>query len=433
MLDFISMQTIVDRLNATRVKLTIEGSLSELDLAKREAVTRLGANLKIAGFRPGKAPQQMMEKSLDSNSLSQETLEIAVNNLYVEALMRERLRPVKTPQISVKSFVPYTQLSFDAEVEVIGEVKLGKYKGLNIKKDNVAVSIKEINAVLGRMQNQLASIKEVSRAAKKGDELIIDFTGTDAKTKEPVAGAESKDYHLVLGSNVFIPGFENNLIGTKKNDTRDFDLVFPEDYSASFLRKKKVHFKVIVKQVSDRKLPPLDDSLARLIGPFDNLELLKDNIKQELTTSKENDVKLRQQNAIVQSLVKASKVDIPESLLDEETARMERDQRQNAAYRGQTWSEYLQSQGINEEDFAISVKQQAAERIKTGLVLGAVASGENISITKDELQSKLEELKQQYASDQSMQAELNKEDNQQDIQNRLLVDKTVDKLVDLNS
>lgn len=427
------MQTTVERTSPTTVKLLIIADSSELRTAKIQAVKKLSTNLKVPGFRPGKAPEAMAEKYLDPNALSQETLETAANELYVNALVNENLRPVKNPDITIKIFVPYEQLSFEAAVEVVGEVKLGKYKGLAIKRDEVKVLAKDINEVLERMREQLATRDEVKRAAKDGDEAVIDFEGTDPKTDEKIKGADGKDYPLVLGSKTFIPGFEENVIGMEPGQTKTFDVTFPEDYGVDFLKKKKVNFKVELKQVNERKLPKLDDAFAKLVGPFNSLDELKSDIKKELVTTKENDALAKQQNEIVEAIVKSSQVDIPESLVDEEYGRIESEQRQNAAYRGMTWSEYLQSQGVTEEEFAKTAKEQAEQRIKMGLVLGAVANDEELSIGKDELDARLEQLKQQYTNDKQMQNELDKPDNQQDIKNRLLVDKTVNRLVELNS
>ena len=180
-------------------------------------------------------------------------------------------------------------------------------------------------------------------------------------------------------------------------------------------------------------MPPLDDSFAKLIGPFKTFGELKNDIKKELTKTKEEEANSKQQNDIVEKIVNSSKVDIPKALVDEEAQRIESEQRQNAAYRGQTWTEYLEAQNLNEETFKQYADENAQIRIKTGLVLGDIALKEKLSVSKEEVAKKVEELKQQYSSDQQMQAELANPANQQDIQNRMLVEKTVEKLVELNS
>lgn len=426
------MQTNLERINPTKVKLLVTADPEDILAAKKQAISKLSVNIKVPGFRAGKAPWHLAEKYLDANLLGQETLESAINVVYTKAIINEQLRPVNNPKINVKIFVPDEQLVVEAEVDVIGKVNLSNYKGLNIPKENIKISTKEISDVIDRLRNQLATKTKVTRPARDGDELIIDFFGSDTKTKESIAGADGKAYPLVLGSKTFIPGFEDNLIGAEIDQVKDFNLTFPTDYGVEFLKNKKVNFKVTIRSISEPSLPKLDESFVKLVGPFSNLEELKADIKKELSANKQNEALSKQQNKIVKAIVASSKVGIPESLLTEEQSRIEREQRQNAAYKGATWNEYLTSQGIDEAQFNISSKQQAESQIKIGLILGEIASKEKITVSKQDLEVKLEELKLQYSTDPKMQAEIAQPQNQQDIKNRLLVEKTVNQLVVFN-
>ena len=432
MLDYVSMQITTEAIDKTKIKLNIKADSNELNVAKQQALKNLSNNVRVPGFRSGSAPASMVEKQLDPNVLAEESLSLAVNALYSTALIQEKLRAVNNPEVNVTAFVPYTQLEFSATVEVIGKLKLGMYKGLKVPKDSVKVSAKEINDVIERLRNQLASRNEAEREAKSGDEVVLDFKGVDAKTKEPISGADGKDYPLILGSNSFIPGFEDQLIGLKKDQTKDFDIVFPSDYGVKSLQKKKVNFNVSIKSVNERSLPKADDAMAKLVGPFKSMEELKADIKKELAENAEREAQSKQQNEILDKIVSASSVDIPEALVTEESERLEREQRQNAAYSGLTWKEYLERDNLSEESFIDLAKQQASVRIKTGLILGEIASKENISVSADELEAKMSELKTTYASDQAMQEELKKPENRQDIKNRLMVEKTIEYLVSVN-
>ena len=432
MLNLITMQANLEKINSTKVKLNVEANQAELTQAKDQAIKKLGVNVRLPGFRAGKTPASMLEKAIDPNTLGQETLEIIVNKLYLDAVMANQLRPINTPEITIKTFVPYSELTFDAEVDIVGDVVLGKYKKLGIVKKPVTVTQTEVNDVLKRMQKQLATKNEVKRDAKNEDEVVIDFDGFDAKTNDPINGASGKDYPLILGSNSFIPGFEEGLLGSKANEEKEIKLTFPADYGVASLKSKKVIFKTKVKSVNELVLPKLDDVFAKLVGPFNTVEELKKDIKDELTKTKNDQVLSDFQNAIVEKVVNSSSVDIPERLAEEETARIETEQRQNAAYNGLTWNEYLENQGLNEESFKSLAQEQAKVRIKTGLILGEVASSENISINNEEYNSKINALKKQYASDQKMQEELNNPKNQQDLKNRLMVEKTVEYLVSQN-
>jgi len=427
------MQITLDKITPTKAKLIIAGDLVELKKAHTQAVKKLGANIKVPGFRQGKAPDNLSEKYLDPNILAQESLEIAINDLYANALIKEQLRPVNNPKIEVKSYVPLEKLDFEAEVDIIGEIKLAKYIGLSIPKEQIKVTAKDINEVLDKLRTQVATREESLQAAKNNNEVVIDFSGVDAQTNQPIAGAQGQDYPLTLGSNTFIPGFEEQLVGTNKDDTKDFVITFPSDYGVASLQNKKVKFSVKIKQINQIILPKIDDQFAKLVGNFTTLEQLKEDIKKELKKTKQEEALTKQQNSIVEILVNKTSVEIPTVLIDDEKDRIDADQRQNATYRGLTWQEYLQQSNLDQETYLKNINQQAELRVKTGLVLGAIANSENLSISKTELNQKIAELKEQYKNDLQMQQELNNPNNIQDIKNRLLVEKTVNKLVELNS
>jgi len=427
------MQITLDKITPTKAKLIIAGDLVELKKAHTQAVKKLGANIKVPGFRQGKAPDNLSEKYLDPNTLAQESLEIAINDLYTNALIKEQLRPVNNPKIELKSYVPLEKLDFEAEVDIIGEIKLAKYIGLSIPKEQIKVTAKDINEVLDKLRTQVATREESLQAAKNNNEVVIDFSGVDTQTNQPIAGAQGQDYPLTLGSNTFIPGFEEQLVGTNKDDTKDFVITFPSDYGVASLQNKKVKFSVKIKQINQIILPKIDDQFAKLVGNFTTLEQLKEDIKKELKKTKQEEALTKQQNSIVEILVNKTSAEIPTVLIDDEKDRIDAEQRQNATYRGLTWQEYLQQSNLDQETYLKNINQQAELRVKTGLVLGAIANSENLSISKTELNQKIAELKEQYKNDRQMQQELNNPNNIQDINNRLLVEKTVNKLVELNS
>ena len=287
--------------------------------------------------------------------------------------------------------------------------------------------------MLTRLQKQLAKRSPVKVAAKLGDEVVIDFTGRYADNNELINGASGKEYPLELGSESFIPGFETKLVGVKAGETKEISLTFPKDYQAEFLRGKKAIFEVKVHSVNALVLPKLDDSFAKLVGQFKTLAELKTDIEREIKTNKENDLELQYQNQLLELIANASKVDIPKSLIEDEAQRIERDARQNAAYRSQTWNEYLESQGLKEADFTALMHTQAEQRVKAGLVLGEIATLEKISVDSSEVDARVASLKLQYANDQAMQAELDKDQNKVDLRNRIMVEKTIQRLIELNS
>lgn len=427
------MQSKVESLSPTKVKLSISLDATVLAKAKRLALEKLSKDITVAGYRRGKAPLPAVEKQLNPNTLSEETLQFALSDSYTEALIKHQIRPIDEPEITLKAFVPYSTLEYEAITEAIGKVKLGKYSGLNLKMNTVKVDKAEIDKVLSGLQKQLAKRVEVKEAAAEGDEVVIDFDGRYKESGEAINGGSGKDYPLELGSQSFIPGFETKLIGSTANEERELELTFPKDYQAAFLRGKPAIFKVKIKSVKRLELPKLDDKFAQRVGNFKTLDELKKDIEREIKANKQNEAELDFQNRLVEAISQASSVDIPDSLINDEVQRIEREQRQNASYRSQTWSEYLQSEGTTEAEFKKLATEQAEARVKAGLVLGEIAAKEDIQVSEAELNARINGLKQQYAQDQSMQAELNNPVNQRDLRSRMMVEKTVSRLKELNS
>src|SRR3990167_1535041 len=234
----------------TEVVLNVTADQKFLDAAKNYVLRSLSGEVKVAGFRPGKAPLAVIEKNIDASRLQTEFLEQAINSLYGELVRAENLRPVKDPAVSIKKFVPFDQLEAEFEVETIGAVKLADYKSIKKAKPSVSVTAKEVNDVLASLRKQAAERSEVQRPSKNGDEVTLDFKGVDAKG-QAVNGAEGKDYPLVLGSNTFIPGFEPNVVGIKACEEKEFAVTFPKDYNVAALQCKKVTFKVKAHKVSE--------------------------------------------------------------------------------------------------------------------------------------------------------------------------------------
>ena len=421
------MQLSKETLTPTRVKLSIVADQATLNEVKQHVLRDLGRNAKVPGFRPGKAPQHLIEKQLDQSVLQSEFLDHAVNQLYVEAAKRENLRPVAQPTIAITKFVPYTTLELSAEVDVVGDIKLADYKKIKLPLTKVEVNAKDVSAVLDDLRNRGSAKQPVARDAKTGDEVIIDFTGTDAKTKESIEGADGKDYPLLLGSNSFIPGFEDKLIGLKTGGETEFTLTFPKDYGAVSLQNRKVTFAVTVKEVKEVISAKLDDAFAASVGPFKTLTELKADIKKQLQAEREREQRQVYDNELLEKIASKSIVAIPEALIEEEMDRIEEEEKRNIVYRGQTWQEHLDEEKVTQEAHRERSRAGAELRVKAGLILGEVVEQEGITVSPAELDIRLQLLKGQY-TDPAMQAELDKPDSRRDIGNRMLSEKALDRL-----
>lgn len=411
----------------TSVQLTLTADAKLLDAAKQEALKHVAKNLKLQGFREGKAPMSLVEKSADPATLQSEFLDIAMNRMYGAALDEEKLRPVAQPKVTVKKFVPFTELELDVEVEVIGKIKLADYKKVKIEKPAVKITAKEVDEVLESLRTREAEKKDVKRAAKDGDEITIDFKGTDSKTGEDIQGADGKAYPLVLGSNTFIPGFEPELIGLKAGDEKTFDITFPKDYSVAALQNRAVTFAIKVIAVKEVVSPKLDDEFAAKVGPFKTVAELKEDVKKQLQTEKEYQADREFVDKLLTTLGEQSSVAIPAVLIDEQLERMEAEERQNIVYRGQTWQEHLDAEGVTADEHRERLRPDAEIRVKAGLVLAEIAEAEKINVTPEELEIRMQLMKGQYP-DPQMQAELDKPENRRDIVSRMMSEKTIDKL-----
>jgi len=422
------MNTTKKELSDVSVSLTIVADESEIKNIKSQVINKLSQDIKIPGFRPGKAPESMVEKNLDLAKLQSEFLEAAVNDLYRQAVVLEKLRPVEQPKITLSKFVPYGTLEFNAEVTVIGKIKLADYKSIKLGKQTTEITEKEIDQTLDQLLTREAKKQLVKRASKIGDEVVIDFEGVDAKTKKLIPGTRSKKYPVTLGNNTFIPGFETHLIGCKAGEEKEFIITFPADYSVKGLQNRRVKFSVKIVEVKSVTKPALTDKLVDKFGPFKTIEELMADIKKELTNEKRRLAEQARHNELVTKVVEASRVAMPEIVVDNQVDFIVQNEKQRLISQGQTWEEYLGLEGITEDEFRKNIRSSAEQQVKTGLVLGEIALIEQIEVQPDEVEVQINILKQQY-NDERIQAELDKPEIRRDIADRLLVEKVILKMI----
>lgn len=422
------MQITTKQLTPTKVEITVEADQDMITRVKDAIVAEMAKSVQVTGFRKGHAPAAMVEKAVDQQQLQSRFLDGAINEMYGASVVEKQLRPVGQPSVNVTKYVPFTVLEVKVEVEVVGEIKLADYKKFKHVPKAVKVDDKEIEAVIDDLLAREGEKVETDRAAADGDEVVIDFKGTDAKTGDLIPGADGTGYPLTLGSNTFIPGFEPELLGLKAGEDKTFTLTFPKDYGATELQNRKVQFAVTVTKVNEVKLPKLDDAFAAKIGPFKTVAELRIDIRKQLQAEKELQAMREVENDLLTDLAKKSKAEIPATLVDEEVERMEAEEKRNILYRGQTWQEHLAAEGKTEEEHREGLREQAELRVRTGVVLGEVAQAEDVKVTEEEVEIRIAQLKVQYP-DAQMQAELDKPENQRDIASRILTEKTIEKLV----
>ena len=427
------MKTTVKKLSDTKVCLTITLGADELNAAEQVALTKMARDLKVPGFRKGKVPVSVAAKHVNPMVLQEQVLDNALSKAVAEAFMNEKLQALERPSVEVKKFVPNQEVEFTAEATVVPPVKLGNYKKLKAKPQAVKVEAKDVDEIIERMQQNFVDKTEVTRAAQEGDEAIIDFVGK----KDGVAfdGGSAKDFALKLGGGQFIPGFEEGVVGHKAGETFDLDLEFPKDYHAENLAGAKVVFSVTLHKVNELKLPELNDEFAAKCGPFTDVKELKADIKREITAQKEREAKEKLKDELVAELADSSKVALPELLIDDQMRSIEQDLMQNLSYRGLTMDSYLKTQGFKDKaDWQKKEARLAAEkRVKAGLVLAELSKELGVEVSREELDRQISTFKQQYGKDAKLAARFDDPNVHRDIANRMITDKTIDKLVELNS
>ena len=308
---------------STSVEFTVELDSGDFEPARLKALERLARDIKIPGFRNGKAPANVVEQHVDPNDLASHTLDLAVRRAIPQLFDGAGVTPVSIPHVDVKKYVPGEMAEIVVTADILPEVKMGKYDKLKSVFEERVVSDDDIKDVLERIAESYAEPSVVKRAAKNGDEVIIDFTGK----KDDVAfeGGSAKDYHLRLGSGQFIPGFEDGIIGHEVGDKFDLKITFPKDYANKDLAGAPAVFEILVKQVSEVKTPKIDDDLAKKSGAFETLKELKEDIRKNLEAQANHEAEEKYKDDLLNELVDESKTEAPASLVDEQCGRIKED------------------------------------------------------------------------------------------------------------
>ena len=425
------MKVTTKKLSDTSVEIKVVLDKEDLKVAEEKAVARLVQDVKIEGFRKGKAPLDIAKKNINPNDLASVSLDIAVRTSVPKAFEESKSAPLMIPNVEVTKFVPGETVEYTAKADILPEVKLGDFKKLGVKKDEVKVAEKDVKEILDNIQNAYAEKKVAKKKAEMGDEVVIDFEGS--LNGEKFEGGAAKDFKLGLGSHQFIPGFEEGIVGHESGDRFDLELTFPKDYHAEKLAGKKTVFNVLVKQVNEIVKPALDDELAKKCGPFKTVDELKADIKKnlELQNSAKADEKFK--DDLVNALVEKSKVSAPEIMVKDQLRIIKNDIAANAARQGLSFEDYLKQTGQTEEDWEKMAREIAEKRVKASLCLQILARDEKIEVEDEIVDAKVNELREVYKKSKEALKNLKDPNVRQDIKNRLTIEKTLNYLVEVNS
>ena len=384
--------------NANEVKLELTVEASRFDEAMKKVYFKTAKYFNIPGFRKGKAPMNIVEKYYGKEIFYEDTFNDLAPEVLEEALKENDIKAVSRPDIDVTQIGKGQDLIFTAIFQTKPEVKLGKYKGIEIKKIEYNVKDEDIKHELGHMQehnSRLISIED--RPVENGDIATIDFEGFVDGV--PFEGGKAEGHELTIGSKTFIPGFEEQIIGMKIDEEKDIKVKFPDEYFSKDLAGKDATFKIKVHEIKKKELPKLDDEFAKDASEFDTLEELKKSIKEKLEEENSEKQKYETEEAVIKEVCKNIEVDIPSGMIETEVDNMVKDIEQRLSYQGLKLEQYLQMLGKTEEELKKEYEPQATEAVKTRLMIEAVIKAEKIEATIDEIDEKMKEMAKNYGKE----------------------------------
>lgn len=417
------MEIIKNNLDKGQLELTITVENDELDKYLRSAATRLSTKNKVAGFRPGKVPFEMVKNQFGEMAIYQEALDEIITQSYYRAIMQEKIEAVGQPKINVEKLAPQNPVVYKAVVNLMPSTTLGEWEKIKVAKKKVSATDEDINKTLEQLRE--LNIKEVlvDRALQKGDKAEIDFVATIDKVA--IEGGTSYKYPVVIGENQMIPGFEDKLINLKKDDEIDFSLQFPDKYFQKNLAGKMADFHVKIINVFERQKPEINDDFAKNLG-FDTLIALKEQLKNNINKDKEQKELQRVEAEAIQEIVKTTSFsEIPELLIDSEIHKMIHELEHSVNAQGLDLAGYLKSINKTHDDLHTDFRNQAIERIKAALTLRQLALDNKIQASDEEVKAEVEKQKKMYKDDTEALKKINSHDNWQYLANVLTNQKVI--------
>jgi trigger factor len=385
------MKSTVEKLGNNQVALEVEITTERVEEALEQASRKVARQVRIPGFRPGRAPRRVIEMRLGREVLYQEALDELIPEAYGQALQENEITPIDAPELDILEMEDGKPLRFKATVEVKPEVTLGEYRGLEATKQTEKVTNADVDGVLEEMRERNAELVSSSKEGiENGDFAVIDFTGY--VDDQPFPGGAAQGYTLEVGRGHFIPGFEEQLIGAKLEETREVTVTFPEDYGAPQLAGKEARFEVKIQEIKEKRYPALNDEFAKDVGDFETLLELRADIRQHLEESAEQEAERKLEEDLITEVVKRSTVDIPAKMIDRQVEHKREHLERDLQYSGLTEEQYLNIVGVTEEEIEARWRTEAEQEVKTSLVMEALIAAEAVAVSDEEFDEHIDDL-----------------------------------------
>lgn len=391
------MNVTVERVE-NEATLKITAPAAEVNAGYKKAVQKIADQANIPGFRKGKAPRAIIEMHYGKEAVKQEAFEIVANKAYSEALNQEKLIPVSDPKVEESTFEEGKDMELTIKVTLKPEPELGEYKGLHVEKKEVEVTDEQVDAQIKDMMGRDAKmvVAEEGAVIEKGDFAIIDFAGT--VDGEPFSGGEGKGYPLEVGSNSFIPGFEDQLVGLSKGDSTDVEVTFPEDYFVKDLAGKEAIFKVNIQDVKRKELPELNDEYVASKTEFKTVEDLRANYKERMQKAAEANAKAEYEHELIDLAVANAKFSVPEIMIEDKISQMVEEMKMSLESRKMSLDMYMQYTGLDMAEIRENQRPVAEENVKTDLVLDAIAKAEDIQVDMADVDAEIAAISAQHGA-----------------------------------
>ncbi|MBU1152216.1 trigger factor [Patescibacteria group bacterium] len=422
------MESEIKKLEKSQIEIKVTLSAEEMEKYKQKAAEEISKDVKVKGFRPGHVPLHVLEEHIGTKYIIGRAQELAIQMSYYELVVKEKLQVVARPEVKIEKDDPFT---FTAKVATMPEIEIKDYKDIKIKKTEIKVEKKDLEEAKDELKKYIIKYTETDKPIAKGFRAELDFAGFDENGKE-LENTASKNHPLIVGEGSMVPGFEDAVIGMKKDEEKEFDLTFPKDYFKKDFQEKKVKFKVKATKVEEAEDKGFDEEvIEKLTGKKMSIDEFEKDLEKNILARKEQEAKQKAENEYLEELLKRTKVDLPESLIHEESHAILDDMKADIDKKGLKFEEFLTQAKTTEEELLKKYEKEAEKRIKVRLALQHVIAQEKISVDEKELNDELAKIKAHYpeTEQEKIEKDFQAGELKSQIQNRLTLRKFFEKVL----